>query len=201
MKYLKRLTLLALIYVMMTIPVSAASIDAQIIATQRSLNRSLQNAEKDILGVRYDIGAIYTTTEDVDAEDITEQFGGEWQEINSAFLWATDGTHDYYVDEDGDGKDDKTNETISPLHRINQRDGKSNYSLVAGIGSDDENIVFWTDDESAYVNSHNTVALSGDATTSATIAYGMQVVEKSLQEGLEEIMPPYTVVKVFERIS
>lgn len=186
---------------MMTIPVSAANIDAQITATKRSINRSLQSAEKDMLGVRYDVGATYTTTENITAQDVADKFGGEWQEINSVFLWATDGTHDYYVDEDGDGKDDKTNETISPLHRINQRGGKSNYSLIAGVGNDNENMYFWTDEPSVYASNHNKVALSGTTSSGDGAWGGIKVTEKSLEGDLNTIMPPYTVVKVFERTA
>ena len=186
---------------MITVPVSAASIDAQITAAKRSINRSLKSAEKDMLGIRYDVGATYATTEDLSAEDVAEMLGGEWQEINSVFLWATDGAHDYYVDEDGDGKDDKTDTKISALHRINQRGGKSNYSLIAGIGNDDENMYFWTGEPSAYVNNNNKIILSGTESSGDGAWGGIRITEKDDRNPLETVLPPYTVVKVFERTA
>ena len=186
---------------MMTVPVSAASLDAQIKATKKNITHSLEDAEKDMLGIRYDVGAIYTTTEDIDEKDVADRFGGTWQEINSTFLWATDGTHDYYIDEDGDGKDDKTDTKINPLHRINGRGGQSRYSLIAGVGIDDKIMYFWTGESSAYVDNHDNIVLSGTAEAGDGAMSGIKITEKDSQDDLDTIMPPYTVVKVFERMS
>lgn len=203
MKHLKRTLIAVMFCVMLTFPVSAASIDSQIDAMKADLDQTVENAGKSLIKTGYDIGTVYTTTEDIDEQDMADMFGGEWMEINSAFLWATDGKDSYKKDEDGDMVDDNDGSSISPLYLINGRGGKSYYNLIAGIGTDEETFAFWTSDSSAYINDNDTVSLSGADAAASAIFTGMRVVEKTAENynSPTEIMPPYTVVKMFERVA
>lgn len=196
-----RKTIITLLLILsFAMPVSADSVDAQLTAAKREINNYIDEAAQNAALDAYPDGAVYMTTQDIDEEGMSELFGGSWREINSAFLWATDGTQSYAVDEDFDGIDDNDGTVINELNRIGGRGGNDMYEFAAGLGTDDEGFAFWTDEDSGYVDSTATI-LEATAYSVGSVSSSILVVEKDSESLAVTILPPYTKVKVFERLG
>lgn len=230
---MKRLRILALsIMLCFSFTVSSFSITTlelseKLEPVEAEVTQNIENSKANLLDKAYPVGSVYTTTENMSAADMHQQFGGTWVPIKDTFLWAKDADNAHVTRNTG---------------VLGATGGMRNYNLSAVIGpGEDDELAFIPYSTSQYMMKPYSYSFRGitfntlpaeestegmdggdDTNTEGTnnepqntdnteteetyIAEGsfsgsIPVTEQASANRTTEIMPPYLVVKMFKRIS
>lgn len=187
-----KITILALVITLnLALPsfaMSDSELENAIDGAKSSVLSSIDMTARRAVSQNYPVGTVYATVnKNIDEDYLYERFGGAWREINHTFLWAT-----------GSGK------TGIPAINIGERGGNDRYVLYAGIGIDENgNYAFYTSGDHAY---NPSAILEGNEATLGDLTASIPVIDEDATYERTDpfnttIMPPYTVVKMYENIS
>lgn len=176
--------------------ITSLELEEKLAPIEDEVTQSIEDSKKTLLNKAYPVGSVYTTTEDLSAADMHEQFGGRWEQIKDTFLWAQDSEDEEY-------------ETVPKTSILGQYSGLRYYNFTALLGPDeDDEIAFSLEASSEYMNNTtpSTSIKSGEYDDGSYMTEGnlngsIPVTEETSANRTTEIMPPYVVVKMFKRVS
>ena len=159
--------------------ITTLELQAKLAPVEAEIDANIEAAKADLLDRTYPVGSIYTTSSDISASDMHDMFGGTWQRMTDTFLLAAD-------------YDESPGET----------GGKKDYRFSAVLGTDDDDeIVYEPQSTSEYMNNHQSdfSFKSDNSFEEGSFSTSIPVTEGSNRT--IEILPKYTAVRMFRRVS
>ena len=199
MRKIKILTLTLMMIVMCSVSsfaVTTLELSDRLSDIENEVTENIESSKGTLLDKAYPVGSVYATTEDLSASDMHDKFGGTWVQIKDSFLWAKDA--------DVAGAD-----PVPDTATLGKKGGQRYYNLSAVLGPDeDDELTYTWSFPSQYMSGSPNYAFKGIGFTEddetvmekeGSFSGSIPVTEESSSDRTTEIMPPYTVVKMFKR--